>query len=149
MYIPYKTYKNFPKNAGVPDHEIWRRWSIFTNQGRQNTTTQVCPGSITLVDAGTPAVNGIYCPDGENLGYPKWTKIGGISLEDSIHFQDMGGGGLFYWIIISGGVFQGVSSDGNPGSPSNIKYINTEEFPGPPEFWTTAGGGEEPPPTYG
>lgn len=80
-----------------------------------------CRGSITIIGAGTPSVDGIYCPDGLENGLPVWTKIGGVRLEDSIYTPLSGGDILPYSVLTSGGTFE---SD-----PHNALYGNLVQPP--------------------
>lgn len=141
MYIPYRAYKNFPKNAGIPDNEVWRRWSMLVNQGGkyQPSTPILCPGALVLVGAGTIEVDGVYCPDGDFNGYPMWTKTGGTSFFDSIYAITLDHQEL--WGITSGGSYAQ--------NPLNVKYFALLSDGTPPPTWTQASGGLPDPPIYG
>jgi hypothetical protein len=89
-----------------------------------------CAGGLRVFGAGTPGVDGIYCPDGEHNARPVWTKMGGVRLSDSIYYGDTS-----EWYITSGGTYD---DDVN-----NVKYVAVN----PPTigYWITAVGGASPP----
>ncbi len=102
-----------------------------------------CSGAIVLEGAGDADVNGVYCPDGEHLGYPRWTKVGGVSMEDSIHIAT--GGPFTNWLVTSGGTYAA-----DPLNAKAYSVFDTFTEPSPPDnTWITTVGGTAPEPTYG
>lgn len=102
-----------------------------------------CADGFTLSGSGDAGVDGRYCPDGEHLGYPRWTKVGGTSMADSIHII-MPGGPIVLWVVTSGGTYAA--------DPLNVKAYSdfgTYTEPQPPNnTWITSAGGTFPQPEY-
>jgi hypothetical protein len=113
-----------------------RRWQLI------EFVPTVCAGGFTLIGAGDAGVNGRYCPDGEYLGYPRWTKVGGVTMADSVHV--ITAGPTSNWVVTSGGTYAA--------DPLNVKaYSDFSTFtePSPPDnTWITSTGGNAPAPEY-
>lgn len=117
-------------NAKALDH----RWQLVRFH---------CEGGFSLTGAGDPALDGYYCPDGEHLSFPRWTKEGGVTMADSVHV--ITAGPLTTWVVTSGGTYAD--------SPLNAKAYSNFTDPGEPlppnNTWITSTGGTSPAPSYG
>jgi hypothetical protein len=88
--------------------------------------------------AGTAAVNGTYCLDGEENGASVWTKVGGTRLLDSIMLNAPGGD----WVITSSATPGYLYTYFNPsGSPAGPWNQNDGALPVPTSTPTTCGDG--------
>lgn len=107
-------------------------------------TLGTAPVCIVLEGAGDAGLNGTYCPDGTHLTYPRWTKVGGVTMEDSIHVIQPGGP-ITYWVVTSGGTYAA-----DPANAKAYSDFSTFTEPVPPlNTWFTSAGGTEPAPTWG
>lgn len=98
--------------------------------------------AMVVSGAGTTGIDGSYLEDGTFNGYPRWTKAGGTSNEDSIYVATLSPQEL--WAITSGGSYAH--------NPLNVKYYNgvtagMTSNGGPPIDWLQATGGDYPAPT--
>ena len=91
---------------------------------------------VRYADAGTSAVNGDYYEDDPYAGNPTWTKVGGVYLEDSIHYEPT----LSKFIITSGGTFATATTNAKYDTPDDL-VENTAPF----ATWYVRNGSSTPP----
>jgi len=85
-------------------------WNTSLLAGKAPAGINLFTGSIVVAGSGESGVNGTYERDGNTGGgaYPRWTKQGGTTVDDSIYFD---AGGMNAWVIKSSGVIMYSSGD--------------------------------------
>lgn len=74
-------------------------------RGMRYSGEMICDGGFVLAGSSFLAANGVYCPDGTYNGHPRWTRSGGVTMEDSI-FWTVIGESLPAWRLTSGGTME-------------------------------------------